>query len=478
MDGNRELSCDDLAQIKRVFADLAIEVGPTDYAAFATALLRAFEERERQLVFWQGEFRCFNPNRGVFALVAELEIQDLCLDLIGKRGSTPSRLVGALKSRAYVAPSYFDAGRNAYTCVDVTIILDVEDRADPIKYERHSSRFRTLVAAPVTFEYGNKAKDELHQFLEQTIPDAVARERLLELVGLALLGKGTLQHKMVVFFGEGANGKSVLIDLIGGLFSASQRTSVSPDELINDYGRAALDGSRLNSLSELDSLSPKELKWLKAAIGGNEMNARRVGGNGFQLVPQALHIVATNEIPRLGKATVALERRLVLIRTPNVVPENRRDPFLIDKLRQALPELLRMCLDAAERALRRQFEGAERFPQSVQMIADAKLLFGADSIEEFISRRLVITLNAEDKVHSPRLHEFYVDDCAMVAVVPKPPAQLRRALTARKVEVRKSNGIEYLVGIRVTDDSGGLGTLGSQAPRPIEADGPQPHPAP
>uniref|UniRef100_UPI0030F397F7 DUF5906 domain-containing protein n=1 Tax=Phenylobacterium sp. TaxID=1871053 RepID=UPI0030F397F7 len=460
MDCDRELSPDDLTRIKRLFTDRTAGIDHDDYAGLSTALMEAFKEHGRQLVYCEGEFRCFNSERGVFARVADLEIQDLALDLIHKRGGTVSRLLSGMKSRAYVARSFFDVGRKAYTCIDVTIVLDLEDRDDPIKVERHSSRFRTLVAAPVTYQYGEGAKDDLNQFLEETIPDPIARERLFELVGFALLGEGARAQMMLMLLGEGANGKSVLINLIGGLFPTSQRTSVSPDELTTDYGRAALDGSRLNSLSELDSLSKNELKWLKAAIGGDEMNARRVGGNGSTLKPQALHIVATNEIPRLGKATVALERRIMMIRTPNIVPEDRRDPFLVEKLRHALPELLRMCLDAAERALRRHWEGVERFPQSAQMISDAKLLFGADSIEDFITRRLVVTLDDDDRIHSPLLYTLYVEHCAEITAVPKTAVQLRAALGRRNVEVRKSNGYHYLLGIRLIDAEGGEGGKG------------------
>lgn len=436
---------------------------------WADALIAAFEHSGRTIVFCGAGFRCYSPSAGYFVCLADLEIQAIIFDCkVGKERSLSfvSSVVRTMKARAFKGQAYFDRGRNALTCLDGTLVLDWEHATEVIRVEEQSPAWRTTGGAPIFLQGVNDGDNAtLDAFINEVIPDPIAQERLFELVGLALLGEGCRYQCVLLLIGEGANGKGVLCGLLAALFPLQFRSSVSPSEMTVDFGRAKLEDSRLNIIPELDRLKMAELTTFKSIVAGDTINSRRVRENGFDLRPQALHIITTNHLPSLGNRSVAKDRRFVVISCDNVVPPERRDPLLLDRLRATvLPALLWRCVEAAQRAISRLRANDHLFPMSPRMIAAASALFdGQDHVEQFVAETLVATRKVHDRVGATELRNAYEDFCGRNGLRPMGAPVLKARLAELGITSMKAGGIFY-VGVQLS--SGPEGGQGGGQPTP------------
>ena len=356
MKPDREINPVDLARLVALIEPATKGLGNSAYAAWADCILASFENIGRRLIFVGREFRCYSKETGCFMRLNALELRGLVLDCHAT-GSL-DHVIKALSARAFEGDDYFAPGRNALTCRDGTIVLDLEHATDLIRFERHSPDHRTLDFIPVNF-LTRAAEQETLDFLHDTISDEVAIEGLLTLIGLALLGEGCRYQRLILLKGDGLNGKGALLNLIYSLVPVSYRTNVTGEQLTRDYGRAELLGVRMNTLGELDRYSAEQLTILKTLVSGEPISARFVRGNGFTLVPLALHIAATNQLPSLGRKTMALLRRFVVISCENSIALEEQDPQFTTRLAERCASgFLGLCIDAAGRALARWELGA------------------------------------------------------------------------------------------------------------------------
>jgi phage/plasmid-associated DNA primase len=450
---DREISPDDLCRLVALIEPATKGLGNTAYAAWADQILLAFEQIERRLVFCRGEFRCYSIRTGCFMRLNELELHGLVLDCHAP-GSTP-QIVKAIKVYAYKSDDYFSAGRNALTCLDGTILLDLNHPTDRIRFERHSPDYRTLDFVPVRY-LKRDGEQEAKSFLQDTIGDPIAIERLMELVGLSLVGEGCRYQRLVLLKGDGLNGKGALLNLISSLVPVPNRTSITGKELTYDYGRAPLLGSRLNALGELDRYSAEELTTLKTLVSGEPISARFVGGNGFTLNPIALHIAATNHLPSLGRKTMALVRRFVVISCENSIALNDQDPLFSTRLAERCGSgFLGLCIDAARRALDRWERGDFKFEMSPEMEHQRDQLFGQSPLEQFVASHLVKTGDVvKDQLRISEVRDAYERFCGQLGINPLSASEFKSELANLGIPSRKSS-IIILLGVRWCEGASG-----------------------
>jgi putative DNA primase/helicase len=384
MNQGRELNEIEVTKLTQSIKAAVENVSLSAFGVWADKILEAFEMIGRPLVHWRGQFRCFSE--GCFRPLSVLEIQDVLLKV--NPALSVARFTSALSVRAYRTDEFFNPV-GFLTCADGTLILDRDHKTDRIRFEDHSPDHRTTDALPISFLRGG-GEDEALAFLNEAIGDEVAIQRMLELVGLALFGEGCLLQRILLFQGDGLNGKGTLLALISSIFPASRRTAVTGDELVDDYGRAPLSGSLINMLGELDRYSPDQLTMIKTLVSGEPISARYVRQSAFTLTPRALHVSATNQMPRFAERTSALLRRWVVIRfrkSPRL--EEQDADYQRDLIKRCAPAFLRLCVTAASDALIRIEEKLPNFEMSPEMIESREALFGESPFRKFTAQCLV-----------------------------------------------------------------------------------------
>lgn len=185
------------------------------------------------------------------------------------------------------------------------------------------------VAAPLYME--DISDSEWVRFLESSLPDLEVREYLQRVAGAALNG-GYDQQELYVLTGEGANGKSVLVEVITHALGSFYAASL-PDTVIQAKGKnehptelMGLKNARFAFASETSDSGLWNTPILKKLTGGDSIPARGMRQDFEVITPTHTLFIATNERPNVPAGEQAFWRRYREINFPvKFVDADERD---------------------------------------------------------------------------------------------------------------------------------------------------------
>lgn len=216
---------------------------------------------------------------------------------------------------------------------------------------------------------------------------------LQRVAGYSLTGS-TREHRLFFLFGTGRNGKSVFLDTMAHVLGDYATVSPASTFIENGYEQhstdlAMLQGARLVVANELPAGKAWNESRIKSLTGGDRITARRMRQDFFTFDPQFTLMIAGNHQPSFGAVDEATKARVVMIHFAQFIPEEERDPRLLDKLREEGPAILRWAINGA---LAWQREGLQ-VPGSV--LDDSEAYVDAqDEFGEFIETALEPALGA------------------------------------------------------------------------------------
>lgn len=226
-------------------------------------------------------------------------------------------------------------------------------------------------------------------FLERVQPDPGMRDFLGRLLGHALEGRVT-EHLLPIFYGEGANGKSVLGSVVMGALGDYAITA-EPGLLlergeVHATGLADLAGRRLAITHEVDAGRHLAEATVKRLTGGDRIKARRMREDWWEFDPSHAVLMLTNHRPLVAGDDAAIWRRLRVVPWDVIVPGEEQDPRLSERLREeALAEVLRWLV-AGHRAWQ---ERGLAEPEQVQT-ATAAYRTESDHLARFMDERCMV----------------------------------------------------------------------------------------
>lgn len=194
------------------------------------------------------------------------------------------------------------------------------------------------------------------QFLQEVFQcDADATDKakiVLEMIGYSLLS--TTQYEcFVLLIGSGANGKSVLLNLVEALIGSSNVSAVQPSKFDNAFQRAHLSGKLANIITEIAQGAALPDAQIKAIVSGELTTAEHKNKDPFDFRPFATCWFGTNHMPHTTDFTDALFRRASILEFNYKFEGDSRDTRLVSKLLKELPGILNMALFAIGDALQR-----------------------------------------------------------------------------------------------------------------------------
>lgn len=164
--------------------------------------------------------------------------------------------------------------------------------------------------------------------------------------GYSLTGY-TKEQAMFIFLGDGANGKSLLLDTMMKIIGTYGTVS-SVDILVerrtgagNTSELARLNGMRLVVCEEAESgdrLRESAIKSMTSDHG--EITARFLYGNEFTFKPQFKLFMATNHQPIIRGTDHGIWRRIRVVPFNLIIPDNKQDRTLADKFERELGSIL------------------------------------------------------------------------------------------------------------------------------------------
>jgi putative DNA primase/helicase len=157
---------------------------------------------------------------------------------------------------------------------------------------------------------------EIKEFIKQVVDEGDI-DVIQEIIGYCLWKSYPVQ-KAVMFIGEGANGKSTLLDLIKRFLGQKNISSVPLQDFdTNRFAKARLFGKLANMFNDVSDKALKETGMFKQLTGEDTVTGERKFQDGFQFTNYAKMLFSTNKLPESRDDTQAFYRRWIFITFPN-----------------------------------------------------------------------------------------------------------------------------------------------------------------
>ncbi len=187
-------------------------------------------------------------------------------------------------------------------------------------------------------------------FLEEiTAGNEDLQSYLQRWIGYCLTGS-IREHAFVFGHGGGANGKGVFVNTIKGILGDYACTIPTEMLMVSQSERHPTELARLRGVRFVVGSETEEGKrWaeskLKALTGGDPLAARFMRQDFFEFDPRFKLFIVGNHRPSLRGVDEAMRRRLHLVPFGVTIPEERRDPYLPDKLKHEWSAILRWAIE-------------------------------------------------------------------------------------------------------------------------------------
>lgn len=190
-----------------------------------------------------------------------------------------------------------------------------------------------LLTKVIPVEYDPAARcPRFDAFLEQIQPNIEMRRFLQRWFGLSMSGLDI--QKLAFFHGGGANGKSVLVDLMARMMG-DYSTTAKIESLTGKNKKSGSDsqpdlipliGARMVRTSEPEEGERLQEGLVKALTGGEPMMVRALYTDMITFQPIFKLTISGNHLPDIRGGDDGIWRRLMLITFPVQIPEKKRIP--------------------------------------------------------------------------------------------------------------------------------------------------------
>lgn len=249
-----------------------------------------------------------------------------------------------------------------------------------------------------------------------------------------LLVPDASQQKMVWLVGAGANGKSVLLDIIRALVRPENVSNAMMDTFHISHVRAELQGKLVNISSEIAADSMINDGYVKAIVAGDTLEASRKYKPSFSFRPVVRLMAATNNLPRTNDLSHGFFRRTIIVPFNRKFADHEQNPNLVKELLEELPGILVWAVEGLH-----QVREQGRFtipPSSVEAGEEYRL--EANPVQLFAQECLVASTT--NRISNKSLHDLYEAWCQENGFKSCNPATLGKRLGELGFAAVKSNG--------------------------------------
>jgi len=359
------------------------------------------------------------------------------------------KIEGMLKAAApYLrrTPDQLDAGPLLLNCENGTLDLGVS----PPVLRPHARGDLITHLAPVAYD-PEAGCDTWRNFLARILPDPDLRLFLQTWFGYCLSAL-TVEQRLVLAYGTGANGKTVLMNAVAHVLGDYAATV--PIETFLHQGRrgggdatpdlARLPGRRLVVAAEPETGARLAESMVKAATGGEAIAVRHLYENQFEFLPSFKLMISANVKPSIRGQDEGIWRRVLLLPFNVFIPEAERDRHLLDRLKAEAAGILNWMLDGWMVYRERGLVVPDKVLAATELYRSE-----SDSVREFLAGCTVLSPTGE--ITAKHLHRVYCAWAAANALEPLTGAAFGRRMTALGIERRKV-GVKIYVGLDLSAD--------------------------
>ena len=283
-------------------------------------------------------------------------------------------------------------------------------------------------------------------FLNSVLDEASQRV-LQEFMGAIFIDRRNVKiEKMMILYGAGSNGKSVIQSTLIGLLGEDNVKTIPVSELMSGSERkqnvASVNGKRLNYCSEIQTREfGVDADRLKALISGEPVEVRLVYVNNFTARNIPLIMANANRIPYFKDVSHGLARKLIIIPFERVIEEQNQNKQLAKELRKEYPAILNWMLAGRRRLIANGYQFAVP-DKSQDLVAECQA--EGSSVLQFMRykdfQRNVLDVDREIRwVESQKLYQSYVAWCLGRDIKPETIKRFGLTLTEAGYAKKRSN---------------------------------------
>lgn len=341
-------------------------------------VLRAAKEINCSLCFHAGNVHIFNGS--CWIAIEQEELERFLGEAAEKFG------VGRITAKYHL---YREALRKQFLSVaylpkpevdESVCLINLRNGTFEVKSDSFRLReFRTedFLTYQLPFDYDQKAScPKWRAFLDEVLPDKSKQNVLAQF--LAYIFTSLKLEKVLLLFGTGANGKSVVFETIAALLGEHNISHFSLSSLKNDYQRAMLAGKLLNYASEISTRLEADV--FKKLASGEPCEARLPYGKPFILRRYARLAFNCNELPRDVEHTTGYFRRFLILEFDQTIPAERQNPQLAKEIIETeLSGVFNWILEGLQQLLKQgnftQCEAAQELLARYRKESDSAAMF-------------------------------------------------------------------------------------------------------
>lgn len=195
---------------------------------------------------------------------------------------------------------------------------------------REGHRQSDFITALVPVNYDKDAKaPRFLAWIEKMMPDPEVRRTLQQYCGVSILGVPL--QRFMFHYGEGANGKSVFLEMLVRLLGKSFAVGLPTESIIGGGDRNAggaspdlirLFGKRMVRVLELPEGKPLQSELIKKLTGGEEIPVRTLFKGFIDFMPRAKPHMSGNGLPKITDTSNGIWRRMLFLRWPMKIEES------------------------------------------------------------------------------------------------------------------------------------------------------------
>lgn len=231
-----------------------------------------------------------------------------------------------------------------------------------LKTRTHSIKCYSTVQLPI--KYNPKAKcPKFLKFLNDVFQnDSELIAVVQEIMGYCISADNHAQC-FFVFYGSGANGKSVLCNIMKSLVGERLCASIPISDLSKSFSRALLKDKTLNISTENEAPRGQgyNSEYIKKISGGDDIQAEFKGKNGFSFRPICKLVFAVNTLPQFSDKSHGFMRRIKIIpfNARFSIADGTADIHLEEKLNEEISGIINWALKGLSRLRNNNYQFTE-----------------------------------------------------------------------------------------------------------------------
>lgn len=215
----------------------------------------------------------------------------------------------------------------------------------------HSPTYFAMNQIPHEYKVLTKADLEKFpnsQYFLKTSFDVPDINTIFQYMGICLT-HNMLYQIFLLLKGEGANGKSLMIDIFNAVIGEQNTSNLSMDKLTQKFYPAQLLFRLLNTCADISKITIDDDAELKKIIGGDIIQAEFKGKDSFSFRPYAKMLFSANRFPYVDDRSEGFKRRLRVVEMNKKPP--KKDVYLKQKVLQELDFWIYMAVQGLKEVL-------------------------------------------------------------------------------------------------------------------------------